>query len=30
MAALVERAREHPAGHYALKLYTEHRREQVV
>jgi glutathione S-transferase len=30
MAALVERAREHPAGRYALKLYTEHRHETVV
>jgi len=25
MAALVQRAREHPAGRYALTLYTEHR-----
>jgi glutathione S-transferase len=30
MADLVQRAREHPAGRYALKLYTEHRREHVV
>jgi glutathione S-transferase len=29
-AALVERAREHPAGRYALALFTEHRRESVV
>jgi glutathione S-transferase len=29
MAALVERAREHPAGRYALTLFAEHRREQV-
>jgi len=27
MAALVERAREHPAGRYALELFAEHRRE---
>jgi glutathione S-transferase len=26
MAALVERARQHPAGRYALALFTEHRR----
>jgi glutathione S-transferase len=30
MAALVERAREHPAARYALKLYTEHRRETIL
>ncbi len=30
MAAVVQRAREHLAGRYALKLYTEHRREQVL
>lgn len=30
MAALVERAREHPAGRYALKLFAEHRRETVL
>jgi glutathione S-transferase len=30
MAALVERARDHPAGRYALKLFTEHRRERVL
>jgi glutathione S-transferase len=30
MAALVQRAREHPAGRYALKLYTEHRRETML
>jgi glutathione S-transferase len=29
MAALVQRAREHPAGRYALKLFAEHRRETV-
>jgi hypothetical protein len=29
MAALVERAREHPAGRYALTLFAEHRREHV-
>jgi glutathione S-transferase len=29
MAALVERAREHPAGRYALTLFAEHRRETV-
>jgi glutathione S-transferase len=29
MAALVERAREHPAGRYALMLFTEHRRETI-
>ncbi len=29
MAALVERAREHPAGRYALALFTERRREVV-
>ncbi len=27
MTALVQRAREHPAGRYALMLYEEHRRE---
>jgi len=30
MAALVERAREHPAGRYALALFTTHRRREVV
>jgi len=30
MAALVERAREHPAGRYALALFTKHRRELVL
>jgi glutathione S-transferase len=30
MAALVERAREHPAGRYALALFSEHRREPVL
>lgn len=29
-AALVERAREHPAGRYALSLFAEHRRQQVL
>jgi glutathione S-transferase len=29
-AALVERAREHPAGCYALGLFAKHRREPVV
>ena len=29
-AALVERAREHPAGRYALALFAEHRREAVT
>ncbi len=29
-AALVVRAREHPAGRYALALFAEHRRERVV
>jgi glutathione S-transferase len=28
-AALVKRAREHPAGRYALALFAEHRREPV-
>jgi glutathione S-transferase len=28
-AALVRRAREHPAGRYALSLFSGHRREQV-
>jgi glutathione S-transferase len=27
MRALVERAREHPAGHYGLTLFATHRRE---
>ncbi len=30
MATLVERAREHPAGRYALTLYAEHRQERVL
>jgi glutathione S-transferase len=30
MAALVERAREHPAGRYALALFAQHRRELVL
>jgi len=29
-AALVERAREHPAGRYALALFAGHRREPVL
>ena len=29
-AALVERAREHPAGRYALALFAEHRRTPVL
>jgi glutathione S-transferase len=29
-AALVERAREHPAGRYALTLFAEHRRGPVL
>jgi glutathione S-transferase len=29
-AALVQRAREHPAGRYALALFAEHRREAVL
>jgi glutathione S-transferase len=29
-AALVERAREHPAGRYALRVIAEHRRESVA
>ncbi len=28
-AALVQRAREHPAGAFALKLFAEHRREPL-
>jgi glutathione S-transferase len=28
-AAIVRRAREHPAGRHALALFAEHRREQV-
>lgn len=30
MATLVERAREHPAGHYALTLFAEHRRATII
>jgi glutathione S-transferase len=30
MAALVERAREHPAGRYALALFTRHRRREIT
>jgi glutathione S-transferase len=30
MAALVMRAREHPAGRYALRLFAEHRRGSIV
>lgn len=29
MAVLVQRAREHPAGRYALTLYAQHRRETI-
>jgi len=29
-AALVERAREHPAGRYGLALFAEHRRQQSM
>jgi glutathione S-transferase len=29
-AALVESAREHPAGRFALRLYSEHRRESLA
>ena len=28
-AALVERARQHPAGRYAMRLFSDHRREVV-
>jgi glutathione S-transferase len=30
MARLVEQARAHPAGRYALALFREHRRSVVV
>jgi glutathione S-transferase len=30
MAAVVRRAREHPAGAYALELFAEHRRRSVA
>jgi glutathione S-transferase len=30
MAALVKRAREHPAGYYALRLFAEHRHETIL
>jgi hypothetical protein len=30
IAEFVERARAHPAGNYALTLFTEHRREVVA
>jgi glutathione S-transferase len=30
MAALVERARQHPAGRYALEMYVRHRRTCVA
>jgi glutathione S-transferase len=30
MASLVKRAREHPAGRYALELFAEHRGETVL
>jgi glutathione S-transferase len=29
-SALVKRAREHPAGRYALSLYADHRRESAL
>ncbi len=29
-ASLIERAREHPAGRYALALFTEHRRASLI
>jgi glutathione S-transferase len=29
-AALVERAREHPAGRHALRMFSEHRHERVA
>jgi glutathione S-transferase len=29
-AALIERAREHPAGRYALRMFAEHRGERVA
>lgn len=29
MATVVRRAREHPAGEYALELFTEHRRRAI-
>ncbi len=29
-AAMIEGAREHPAGRFALKLYSEHRRESLA
>jgi glutathione S-transferase len=29
-ATLIERVREHPAGRYALGLFTKHRRERVL
>jgi len=29
-AALIESAREHPAGQFALKLYSEHRRQSLA
>ncbi|MBA2522717.1 MAG: hypothetical protein H0V25_05230, partial [Solirubrobacterales bacterium] len=28
-AALIERAREHPAGSYAMTLFAEYRHERV-
>jgi glutathione S-transferase len=30
LAAIVRRAREHPAGRHALSLYAEHRREVLA
>ncbi len=28
-ASLIARAREHPAGRYAVRLFAEHRRETI-
>jgi hypothetical protein len=30
MAALVARAREHPAGHHALEMFARHRHERAT
>jgi hypothetical protein len=29
LATLVERAREHPAGRHAVRMFSEHRRTPV-
>jgi hypothetical protein len=29
-AEVVERARDHPAGRYAMRMFEEHRREVVA